>query len=83
MFHIFQSLVATEESCGRCRAGWALLKSSCYYFSSKHVPDSKKNWADSRADCIRQGGDLLVINDLQEQVGQKTSAFQSLKKKKK
>ncbi|XP_074516563.1 oxidized low-density lipoprotein receptor 1-like isoform X1 [Sebastes fasciatus] len=56
-----------EESCGRCRQGWRLLNSSCYYFSHHDVPDSKKNWPDSRANCISQGGDLLVINNSEEQ----------------
>ncbi|KAM8736626.1 asialoglycoprotein receptor 1-like isoform 2-T2 [Acanthopagrus schlegelii] len=56
-----------EENCGRCRPGWIVLKSSCYYFSSRQVANSKKNWLDSRADCIQQGGDLLVINTLEEQ----------------
>ncbi|XP_044023024.1 C-type lectin domain family 4 member M-like isoform X2 [Siniperca chuatsi] len=56
-----------EESCGRCLPRWILLKSSCYYFSSRHVSNSKKNWLDSRADCISQGADLLVINNLEEQ----------------
>ncbi|XP_073339851.1 uncharacterized protein [Pagrus major] len=56
-----------EENCGRCRPGWIVLKSSCYYFSSRDVSNSKKNWLDSRADCIKQGGDLLVINNLEEQ----------------
>ncbi|XP_032356220.1 CD209 antigen-like protein C [Etheostoma spectabile] len=55
-----------EQSCGRCPKGWSLLKSSCYYFSH-HVSNSKKNWLDSRANCISQGGDLLVINNLEEQ----------------
>ncbi|KAM7402962.1 hypothetical protein PAMA_003743 [Pampus argenteus] len=58
---------ALEESCGRCRPGWTFIKSSCYYFSNS-LSDSKKNWPDSRADCISRGGDLLVINDLQEQL---------------
>ncbi|XP_042357099.1 C-type lectin domain family 12 member B-like isoform X2 [Plectropomus leopardus] len=53
-----------EESCGRCLEGWHLLKSSCYYYSH-HV--SKKNWPDSRANCISQGGDLLVIDNFEEQ----------------
>nr|XP_046269400.1 uncharacterized protein LOC124072218 [Scatophagus argus] len=58
---------ALEESCGRCRTGWLFLKSACYYFSSRHVSNSKKNWFDSRTDCISQGSDLLVINNLEEQ----------------
>ncbi|XP_070699122.1 perlucin-like protein [Pempheris klunzingeri] len=56
-----------EESCGKCLPGWTLLKSSCYYFSSRNASNSKKNWPDSRADCIRQGADLLVIANLEEQ----------------
>ncbi|XP_039992967.1 C-type lectin domain family 4 member M-like isoform X2 [Xiphias gladius] len=55
-----------EESCGRCLPGWILLESSCYFFSHP-VSHSKKNWADSRAYCISQGGDLLVINNSEEQ----------------
>ncbi|XP_008282344.1 uncharacterized protein LOC103358956 [Stegastes partitus] len=43
-----------------------LLKSSCYRFAHHEVA-AQKNWSDSRADCIRQGGDLLVINNLEEQ----------------
>lgn len=57
---------ALEKNCGRCPSGWLLMKTSCYYFS-KFEPASRKNWSDSRADCIRQGGDLLVINNLEEQ----------------
>ncbi|XP_051941284.1 C-type lectin domain family 4 member G-like isoform X2 [Hippocampus zosterae] len=56
----------TEQNCGRCPSGWTLLKSTCYYFSLPE-PNAKKNWQDSRADCIGRGGDLLVIKNLQEQ----------------
>uniref|UniRef100_A0A3Q3VZ08 C-type lectin domain-containing protein n=1 Tax=Mola mola TaxID=94237 RepID=A0A3Q3VZ08_MOLML len=58
-----------EGSCGRCRPGWVFLKSSCYYFSSQVESNTKKNWLDSRADCVHQGGHLLVINNLEEQKG--------------
>ncbi|CAL1575261.1 unnamed protein product [Knipowitschia caucasica] len=55
-----------ERSCGRCPPGWLLLKTSCYFF---HIPLSnfRKNWPDSRADCVSRGADLLVINNLDEQ----------------
>ncbi|XP_072313465.1 C-type lectin domain family 4 member E-like [Eucyclogobius newberryi] len=55
-----------DDNCGRCPLGWILVKSSCYYYS---IPPSngKKNWSDSRADCISRGGDLLVINNMEEQ----------------
>lgn len=70
----------TAESCGRCQPGWILLKSSCYYFS-KGEQSSRKNWHDSRADCVSQGGDLLVINNLEEQVGKNklTKRFQRVR----
>ncbi|KAJ0041607.1 hypothetical protein NL108_012602, partial [Boleophthalmus pectinirostris] len=55
------------NNCGRCPPAWLLFKNSCYYYSIP-PPNSKKNWADSRADCISRGGDLLVINNLEEQV---------------
>ncbi|XP_055004135.1 CD209 antigen-like protein C [Boleophthalmus pectinirostris] len=56
-----------ENNCGRCPPAWLLFKNSCYYYSIP-PPNSKKNWADSRADCISRGGDLLVINNLEEQM---------------
>ncbi|XP_056282839.1 hepatic lectin-like [Pseudoliparis swirei] len=55
-----------EGSCGRCLQGWRFLNSSCYYFSY-HASNSKKNWRDSRAHCMSQGGDLLVIDNSAEQ----------------
>ncbi|XP_061599041.1 C-type lectin domain family 4 member M-like isoform X2 [Cololabis saira] len=55
-----------EKNCGRCPSRWILLKSSCYYFSNQNS-EPKKNWSDSRADCIHRGGDLLVINSLEKQ----------------
>ncbi|CAN9502187.1 unnamed protein product [Ophioblennius macclurei] len=57
---------ALEESCGRCPPGWELVKSHCYYATS-HERFLRKNWNDSRADCIRQGSDLAVIDDMGEQ----------------
>ncbi|XP_005916854.1 CD209 antigen-like protein E isoform X1 [Haplochromis burtoni] len=56
-----------EETCGRCPTGWLLLKTSCYYFSH-HEINSRKNWTESRQYCINQGGDLLVISNLEEQL---------------
>ncbi|XP_020485627.1 C-type lectin domain family 12 member B [Labrus bergylta] len=56
-----------EDNCGRCLPGWRLLKLSCYYFSSRNESNPKKNWLDSRADCVSKGGELLVINNRQEQ----------------
>lgn len=58
------NITALEVSCGRCPVGWILLKTSCYFFNPSNI---KKNWPDSRADCISRGGDLLVINNVEEQ----------------
>lgn len=60
------NITSLEVSCGKCPVGWILLKTSCYFFSS-NPSNIKKNWPDSRADCISRGGDLLVINNLEEQ----------------
>uniref|UniRef100_A0A3P8UG52 Killer cell lectin-like receptor subfamily B member 1A n=1 Tax=Cynoglossus semilaevis TaxID=244447 RepID=A0A3P8UG52_CYNSE len=56
-----------DENCGRCSKDWILFNSSCYYISHR-VNDHKKNWPDSRADCIRRGSDLLIIDYQDEQM---------------
>ncbi|RVE57148.1 hypothetical protein OJAV_G00213490 [Oryzias javanicus] len=55
-----------EKNCGWCMPGWIFQKRSCYYFSDEEV-SSRKSWTDSRNYCISKGGDLLVINNLEEQ----------------
>lgn len=61
------NISSLEGSCGRCLSGWILLNSSCYFFSYTESSTVKKNWPDSRADCIRRGSDLIVIDDPEEQ----------------
>ncbi|XP_073340041.1 uncharacterized protein [Pagrus major] len=61
------NMTALEGNCGRCLSGWALHNSSCYYFSSIEPSTVTKNWHDSRADCIRRGADLIVIDNEEEQ----------------
>ncbi|XP_042357379.1 CD209 antigen-like protein 2 [Plectropomus leopardus] len=56
-----------RESCGRCQSGWLLFNTSCY-FHSIAASNPLKNWHDSRADCIRRGADLAVIDSLEEQI---------------
>ncbi|XP_053290721.1 CD209 antigen-like protein E isoform X1 [Pleuronectes platessa] len=58
---------ALEETCGRCPQRWVFLKSSCYYFS-KRESIGRRNWPESRADCMGRGSDLVVINNLEEQI---------------
>ncbi|XP_061651394.1 C-type lectin domain family 12 member B-like [Phyllopteryx taeniolatus] len=65
--HLESTKATIEQNCDRCPSGWTLLKSTCYYFSLPE-PNAKKNWPDSRDDCFLRGGDLLVIENLQEQV---------------
>lgn len=54
------------RSCGRCPPGWEVANDTCYYFpTSSGIPH--KGWDDARADCIRQGGDLAIVDTLQKQ----------------
>ncbi|XP_030574819.1 hepatic lectin-like [Archocentrus centrarchus] len=63
-----QSNISTlEGSCGSCLPGWILFNSSCYFFSSTESSTVTKNWHNSRADCVRRGSDLVVIDDQVEQ----------------
>lgn len=57
----------TVANCGRCLSGWQLINSSCYLHSKSQTTDLK-NWQDSRADCISRGGNLAVIDNLEEQI---------------
>lgn len=68
----FLLLFLPVESCNKCQPGWVLLKSTCYYFSSQNKSDLRRNWFESRGNCVSQGGDLLVIDSAEEQVSQRT-----------
>uniref|UniRef100_A0A4W6EY88 C-type lectin domain-containing protein n=1 Tax=Lates calcarifer TaxID=8187 RepID=A0A4W6EY88_LATCA len=61
------NISALEGSCGRCLPGWTLHNSTCYFFSYSRTSTVKKNWPDSRADCVRRGADLVVIDNPEEQ----------------
>ncbi|XP_008281236.1 C-type lectin domain family 4 member E-like [Stegastes partitus] len=61
------NISSMEGTCGRCLPGWVLLNSSCYFFSYSLSSTVKKNWPDSRADCISRGSDLIVIDNQEEQ----------------
>ncbi|XP_005917057.3 C-type lectin domain family 4 member M [Haplochromis burtoni] len=56
-----------EGSCGGCLPGWALFNSSCYFFSYTESSTVKKNWHESREDCVSRGSDLVVIDNQEEQ----------------
>uniref|UniRef100_A0A8C5AAH3 C-type lectin domain-containing protein n=1 Tax=Gadus morhua TaxID=8049 RepID=A0A8C5AAH3_GADMO len=59
----------SPDSCGRCQEGWVLLNTSCYFFSNVLTNQPiKKNWPDSRQDCISRKADLVVIESWEEQV---------------
>ncbi|XP_053290874.1 uncharacterized protein LOC128451126 [Pleuronectes platessa] len=61
------NLSALEGTCGRCLPSWTFRNSSCYYFSCLQSTTAKKNWHDSREDCISRGADLVVIDNQKEQ----------------
>ncbi|XP_055362028.1 CD209 antigen-like [Betta splendens] len=61
------NLTALEGTCGKCLPGWTLFNSSCYFFSYFESAAAKKTWTDSRADCVRRGADLVVIDSREEQ----------------
>ena len=46
-----------------CEAGWIPWRSSCYGI----IKGLAKKWSDAQADCKRRFGDLLIINDQEEQ----------------
>uniref|UniRef100_A0A8C5CCV6 CD209 antigen-like protein C n=1 Tax=Gadus morhua TaxID=8049 RepID=A0A8C5CCV6_GADMO len=45
-----------------CPEGWRKFENACYHHS-----DQKKSWNNGRNDCIKKGGDLVVIDSSQEQ----------------
>ncbi|KAK2891728.1 hypothetical protein Q8A73_017393 [Channa argus] len=62
------NISALEGTCGRCLPGWSLYNTSCYFFSSVGSSTLKKNWPDSKTDCISRGARLVVIDNWEEQL---------------
>ncbi|XP_027880148.1 CD209 antigen-like protein E [Xiphophorus couchianus] len=54
-----QSLLKKKKT---CPAGWRTFSCSCYFLST-----SSGSWNKAREDCRNRGGDLVVINDDDEQ----------------
>ncbi|XP_078138247.1 uncharacterized protein LOC139930195 [Centroberyx gerrardi] len=50
-----------EEITG-CPEGWQRFGCSCYYISTE-----RKNWDQSRQDCLRSGADLVIIDSTDKQ----------------
>ena len=48
--------------------GWSRFGSSVYYIST-----SLKTWNDSKQHCMNLGGDLVIIDSEEEQVGGKNT----------
>ncbi|XP_053274121.1 hepatic lectin isoform X2 [Pleuronectes platessa] len=52
----------TDEACPRCNDGWEPHGGQSYFFSSVNL-----TWNESRTQCKSMGGDLVVINNREEQ----------------
>ncbi|XP_058265357.1 C-type lectin domain family 4 member M-like isoform X4 [Hemibagrus wyckioides] len=48
--------------CCECEEDWEKFENSCYFFS-----ETRLNWQESREECQKQGGDLVVINNKEVQ----------------
>ncbi|XP_072252426.1 uncharacterized protein [Leuresthes tenuis] len=46
----------------KCPTRWSKFDTSCYFLST-----AKKNWTESRQDCVAAGADLVVIDSQDEQ----------------
>ncbi|XP_062398998.1 CD209 antigen-like [Sardina pilchardus] len=58
----YNNMVEKRERLLNMYAGWTHFQSSLYFFS-----DEKKNWGESRRECQQMGGDLVIINNQDEQ----------------
>ncbi|XP_047195189.1 hepatic lectin-like isoform X5 [Hippoglossus stenolepis] len=56
------ALGVTHEACPRCEDGWEPHGGKCYFFSSVTL-----TWDQSRTECRSMRGDLVVINNREEQ----------------
>ncbi|XP_014901853.1 C-type lectin domain family 4 member E-like isoform X4 [Poecilia latipinna] len=56
-------MIALDETCPKCEAGWERHRGSSYFFSN-----STSSWTDSRHSCTDLGSDLVKIDSREEQV---------------
>ncbi|CAJ1062861.1 C-type lectin domain family 4 member C-like [Xyrichtys novacula] len=54
-----------EKKCQPCQRGWVQFQGKCYLFYEKNYP--WLTWQDSRTYCQDEAGDLVVVNNPQEQ----------------
>ncbi|XP_060948465.1 hepatic lectin-like [Limanda limanda] len=52
----------SDETCPRCEDGWEPHGGKCYFF-----PSVRLSWTQSRTQCTSMRGDLVVINNREEQ----------------
>ncbi|XP_014901861.1 CD209 antigen-like protein E isoform X5 [Poecilia latipinna] len=56
-------MIALDETCPKCEAGWERHRGSSYFFSN-----STSSWTDSRHSCTDLGSDLVKIDSREEQM---------------
>ncbi|XP_060949287.1 C-type lectin domain family 4 member E-like [Limanda limanda] len=56
------ALGVTHKTCPRCEDGWEPHGGKCYFFSSV-----TSSWTQSRKQCTSMRGDLVVINNREQQ----------------
>lgn len=61
--------VTTELECRLCLPGWVLFNSMCYFFPFETFV-GYKTWTEAREFCQLYGGDLVVINSTDKEVGE-------------
>uniref|UniRef100_A0A3B3XKR2 C-type lectin domain-containing protein n=1 Tax=Poecilia mexicana TaxID=48701 RepID=A0A3B3XKR2_9TELE len=56
-------MIALDETCPKCEAGWERHRGSSYFFSNY-----TSSWTDSRRSCTDLGSDLVKIDSREEQM---------------
>uniref|UniRef100_A0A8C9JNK2 C-type lectin domain family 4 member G n=1 Tax=Panthera tigris altaica TaxID=74533 RepID=A0A8C9JNK2_PANTA len=64
MFRALEAARLGNSSCEECPASWLPFQGSCYLFSILRA-----TWEESQRNCAGSGGHLVIVGDLEEQVG--------------